>query len=90
MTTRTRTSVHFDGPLEAEVSIIKGPDIANPCISLTFTADTSAVNYFLEFDREDLSTTAAMLRVMANRIDELSDQLMTERLRSSTLSTVTA
>lgn len=88
MATRTRTSVHFDGPINAEASIIKGPDIDNPCICVTFTADTIATNYFLENNAQDLSTTAAALRVLANRIDELSDQLMVERLRSSLLAPV--
>lgn len=54
-------------------------------VAVTLEYAGTDVTMFLEGNREDLSTTAAVFRVIADKIDAASDELMRARMRSSLL-----
>lgn len=84
MTNRARISIHGTGALEY-VSARPSTDTASPHVWASFTYADHDLTLFLEYDRETLAKVAAQFRVLANQIDAASDQIMSERLRSSLL-----
>lgn len=78
----THNNVHGPGALSGSASIV-GETYGHPTVSLGLTLGDATTVYYLENSAQDLSTTAAALRVLANRIDELSDDLRPDRIRAS-------
>lgn len=84
MTHRARISIHGTGTLEY-FSAHYVDTTSRKHVTASFTYADHDVTLFLEPDREDLAQIAAQFRVLADLIDEASDQMMSERLRSSLL-----
>jgi len=74
--------IHGSGPVEIGNTYAM---TEHDAVAVSFTYAGTDVTLFLEDDREDLATTAAVFRVIADRIDAASDELMRARMRSSLL-----
>jgi len=88
MTHRARISIHGTGRLSYVSAHTNTTDVsgtANPYVAASFTYADHDVTLFLEPDREILAEIAAQFRVLADRIDQASDAMMADRLRSSLL-----
>jgi len=74
--------IHGNGPVRPGDTYAMA-EFDSVCVAFTYAS--TDVTLFLENDRDDLSTTAAVFRLIADRIDAASDELMRARLHSSLL-----